>query len=162
MEIPGNIKTFFTEKFAEIGEAFNNFVEDVKAIPGKISDFFKKIFNKIQNFFIDLINGAIDLLNKVPGVDIDKLENIPMPADEPAEIVQAESNGVVAEAQSGNNTGAGNPLPVLNTNNNTSSVNNAAAIVNNNAVNNNSVSTSAASAKNNDYSRLSLYADASP
>ena len=162
MEIPGNIKTFFTEKFAEIGEAFNNFVEDVKAIPGKISDFFKKIFNKIQNFFIDLINGAIDLLNKVPGVNIDKLENIPMPADEPAEIVQAESNGVVAEAQSGNNTGAGNPLPVLNTNNNTSSVNNAAAIVNNNAVNNNSVSTSGASAKNNDYSRLSLYADASP
>ena len=51
---------------------------------------------------------------------------------------------------------------VLNTNNNTSSVNNAAAIVNNNAVNNNSVSTSAASAKNNDYSRLSLYADVMP
>ena len=161
-EVPENVKDFFDKKFDVIGKAFDGFVENIKAIPGKITDFFTGIFNKIQNFFIDLINGAIDLLNKVPGVDIDKLENIPMPADEPAEIVQAESNGVVAEAQSGNNTGAGNPLPVLNTNNNTSSVNNAAAIVNNNAVNNNSVSTSGASAKNNDYSRLSLYADASP
>ena len=160
--IPQQVKDFFDEKFAALGEAFNTFVEDVKAIPGKISDFLKKIFNKIQNFFIDLINGAIDMINEIPGVKLQKLENIPMPADEPAEIVQAESNGVVAEAQSGNNTGAGNPLPFLNTNNNTSSVNNAAAIVNNNAVNNNSVSTSGASAKNNDYSRLSLYADVMP
>ena len=162
--IPGQVKDFFDEKFAALGEAFNTFVEDVKAIPGKISDFFKKIFNKIQNFFIDLINGAIDLLNKVPGVEMEKLENIPMPQDEPAEIVPAETSAVVAAAQSGagGGGGSGNPLPMLNTNNNTSSVNNAAAVVNNNGVTNNSVSTSGASAKNNDYSRLSLYADVMP
>ena len=160
--IPGQVKDFFDEKFEALGVAFDGFVEDIKAIPGKISDFFKKIFNKIQNFFIDLINGAIDLLNKVPGVDMEKLENVPMPADTPAEIVQAETGGTVAAAQSGTGTGTGNQLPMLNTNNNTSSVNNAAAVVNNNAVNNNTTVNSAASAKNNDFSRLSLYADASP
>ena len=160
--IPGQVKDFFDEKFEALGVAFDGFVEDIKAIPGKISDFFKKIFNKIQNFFIDLINGAIDLLNKVPGVEMEKLENVPMPADEPAEIVQAETGGTVAAAQSGTGTATANGPPFLNTNNNTSSVNNAAAVVNNNAVNNNTTVNSAASAKNNDFSRLSLYADASP
>ena len=160
--IPEQVKKFFDEKFDALGKAFDTFVEDVKAIPGKISDFFKGIFNKIQNFFIDLINGAIDLLNKVPGVEMEKLENIPMPADTPAEIVMAEGSPAIAAAQSGTGSGTGNPLPPLNTNNNTSSVNNAAAVVNNNAVTNNSVSSSGASAKNNDYSRLSLYADGSP
>tara|TARA_A100001015_G_scaffold101891_1_gene113181 strand:+ start:486 stop:2024 length:1539 start_codon:yes stop_codon:yes gene_type:complete len=161
--IPGEVKDFFDKKFDELGVAFDGFVKDVKAIPGQISDFFKKIFNKIQNFFIDIINGAIDLFNKIPGIkDIEKLENIPMPADSPAEIVQAEGSPAIAAAQSGTGSGTGNALPPLNTNNNTSSVNNAAAVVNNNGVTNNSVSTSGASAKNNDYSRLSLYADDMP
>ena len=73
MAIPGQVKDFFDEKFEALGLAFDAFVEDVKAIPGKISDFFKKIFNKIQNFFIDLINGAIDLVNKIPGVELQKI-----------------------------------------------------------------------------------------
>ena len=49
---------------------------------------------------------------------MEKLENVPMPAEEPAEIVQAETGDTVAAAQSGTGTGTGNPLPMLNTNNN--------------------------------------------
>ena len=160
MEIPGQIKDFFSEKFAVIGEAFTEFSEKVKAIPGKISEFFKGVFNRIQNFFIDMINGAIALLNKVPGIEIDKLENVPMPASEPAEIVPAETKGTVADAQSGTGTMTENKIPFLNTNNSQTSTNNAAAVINNNAVNNNTTMGSAASAKNNDYSRMSLYNDA--
>ncbi len=159
MAIPGQIKDFFTEKFALIGEAFNNFVEDVKAIPGKISDFFKGVFAKIQNFFIDMINSVITLINDklgIFGVNIDPLENVPMP-DSPAEIVSADSKGTVSAAQSGAVSTAGQGLPFLNTNNSQSSVNNAAAVINNNAVNNNTTNSMAASARNDDYSRFRLY-----
>lgn len=161
--IPGQVKDFFDKKFDELGVAFDGFVEDVKAIPGQISDFFKGIFNKIQNFFIDAINSVIELINDFkPGKDIELLENVPMPADSPAEIVQAEGSPAIAAAQSGTGSNVGGKLPLLNNNSNTSSVNNAAAVVNNNAVNNNTTVNSAASAKNNDYSRLSLYADVMP
>ena len=160
--IPGQVKDFFDEKFEALGLAFDAFVEDVKAIPGKISDFFKKIFNKIQNFFIDLINGAIDLVNKIPGVELQKFENIPMPADTPAEIVQAEGSPTIAAAQSGTGGATTNGVPVLNTNNNQSSTNNAAVAVNNNAVNNNSTISLGSGSKNNDTSRMSLYSDPMP
>ena len=162
MEVPGQIKDFFSEKFAALGESFTAFAEKVKAIPDKISEFFKGVFNTIQNFFIDMINGAIALLNKVPGIEIDKLENVPMPASEPAEIVPAETKGTVADAQSGTGTMTENKIPFLNTNNNQSNTNNAAAVINNNAVNNNTTNSIAASAKNNDFSRMSLYSDMSP
>ena len=161
MEIPGQIKDFFSEKFTALGESFSAFGEKVKAIPDKISEFFKGVFNTIQNFFIDAINGAIELINKIkPGKDIELLENVPMPASEPAEIVPVENNGTVAAAQSGVGTATANGPPFLNTNNSQSNTNNAAVAVNNNAVNNNTTISSAASAKNNDYSRMSLYNDA--
>ena len=49
-------------------------------LPGKIADGFKSIFTKIQNFFIDAINGVIDLINKFkPGKDIEKLDRISSP-----------------------------------------------------------------------------------
>jgi len=159
-EIPGRIKAFFDEKFEALGLAFEDFKEKVKAIPGKISDFFKGIFNKIQNFFIDAINSVIELINKIkPGKDIELLENVPMPADNPAEIVTADGSGTVAAAQSGTVSTQGQGLPFLNTNNSQISTNNAAAVINNNAVNNNTTNTVAASAKNNDFSRMSLYND---
>ena len=162
MEIPGKIKDFFDEKFDALGLAFEAFVEDVKAIPGKISDFFTTIFNKIQNFFIDAINGVIGMYNKLPLPDIEPLESVPMPASEPAEIVPSETNGTVAAAQSGTATATANALPFLNTNNSQSNTNNAAVSVNNNAVNNNTTLGSFTSAKNNDFSRMSLYSDMSP
>ena len=36
--------------------------------------FFKEAFITLKNFFIDAINGIITLINKIPGVEIDKLE----------------------------------------------------------------------------------------
>ena len=164
MEIPGQIKDFFSEKFEAIGIAFDEFVENVKAIPNKISEFFQGIFNKIQNFFIDAINGAIELINKYkPGKDIELLENIPMPDSPSADIVSESSKGTVAAAQSGNGTAATKGVPFLQ-GNNTSQLNNnnAAAVINNNAVNNNTTNSISASSKNNDYSRMSLYSDMSP
>ena len=130
MEIPGKIKDFFDEKFDALGLAFEAFVEDVKAIPGKISDFFTTIFNKIQNFFIDAINGVIGMYNKLPLPDIEPLESVPMPASEPAEIVPADSKGTVSAAQSGAVSTAGQGLPFLDTNNSQSNTNNATIIDN--------------------------------
>ena len=51
------------------------------AIPEKISDFFTDIFARIKNFFIDAINGVIGLLNKIPGVEIEKIEKEALPGD---------------------------------------------------------------------------------
>ena len=57
-----------------IKEKLGLFADAIMAIPGKIADFFKGIFAKIKNFFIDAINGVIDLINKFkPGKDIEKI-----------------------------------------------------------------------------------------
>ena len=57
-----------------IKQKLSDFGDAVMAIPGKIADFFTGIFTKIKNFFIDAINGVIGLLNKIPGVEIEKIE----------------------------------------------------------------------------------------
>ena len=161
--IPGQIKDFFDEKFDALGLAFNAFVEDIKAIPGKISDFFTGVFNKIQNFFINMINGAIDMINEIPGVKLQKLENVPMPADTPVDspVVTGEGSPTIQAAQSGTLT-TENKLPFLNTNNNQNNNSNAAVAVNNTNIANNTTLGSFASSKNNDMSRMSLYSDMSP
>ena len=161
--IPGQIKDFFDEKFTALGEAFDTFVENIKAIPGKISDFFKGVFNKIQNFFINMINGAIDMINEIPGVKLQKLENVPMPADTPVDspVVTGEGSPTIQAAQSGTLT-TENKLPFLNTNTNQNNNNNAAVAVNNTNIANNTTLGSFASSKNNDMSRMSLYSDMSP
>jgi len=62
---------FLIYKFRDsIGE----FVDSVKAIPGKIKNFFVEAFRMLKNFFIDAINGLITLINKIPGVEFQKLE----------------------------------------------------------------------------------------
>ena len=73
---------FLIYKFKdEIG----NFVDAVKTIPGKIKDFFTEAFTKVKNFisdtiitlqnvFIKLFNSVIGLVNKIPGVEMELLE----------------------------------------------------------------------------------------
>ena len=164
--IPGQVKKFFDEKFDALGKAFDTFVEDVKAIPGKISDFFKGIFNKIQNFFIDLINGAIEMINEVPGIELQKLENVPMPADGPVDspVVTGEGSGLIETAKNTNTIGGAkfgtNELSVVPGVN--APTNKASVVVGNTNVANNSTVSLGTSSKNNDYSRLSLYADVMP
>tara|TARA_A100001011_G_scaffold176969_1_gene185656 strand:+ start:2550 stop:4082 length:1533 start_codon:yes stop_codon:yes gene_type:complete len=98
-EVPGDVKDFFDKKFGQIGKAFDTFVENIKAIPGKITDFFTGVFNKIQNFFIDIINGAIDMFNNIPGIpDLTKLENVPMPEPMESPVIPG-STGTMAEAK---------------------------------------------------------------
>jgi len=60
--------------FDDVFNALSGFAKFVMDIPNKIARGFKFIFNKIKNFFIDAINGVITLLNKIPGVEFDKLE----------------------------------------------------------------------------------------
>ena len=66
-------------------DSIGNFVDAVKSIPAKIKDFFTEAFVKIKNFisdtiislqnvFIKLFNSVIELVNKVPGVEMELLE----------------------------------------------------------------------------------------
>ena len=66
-------------------DSIGNFVDAVKSIPGKIKDFFVDSFAKIKNFisdtiinlqnvFIKLFNSVIELVNKVPGVEMELLQ----------------------------------------------------------------------------------------
>ena len=65
---------FLKENIDTVKEKLSNFADAVMAIPEKISNFFTDIFGRIKNFFIDAINGVIGLLNKIPGVEIEKIE----------------------------------------------------------------------------------------
>ena len=65
-----------------IKQKLSDFGDAVMAIPGKIADFFTGIFTKVKNFFIDAINGVIDLINKFkPGKDIEKIAKDPVPGE---------------------------------------------------------------------------------
>ena len=66
-------------------DKIGDFVDAVKTIPGKIKDFFTEAFTKIKNFisdtiitlqnvFIKLFNSVIGLVNKLPGVEMELLE----------------------------------------------------------------------------------------
>jgi hypothetical protein len=62
------------ENLDVIKQKLSDFGDAIMAIPGKIADFFVTIFTKIKNFYIDAINGVISLLNKIPGINIEKIE----------------------------------------------------------------------------------------
>jgi len=167
LEAPGKIikgiGDFMSEKFEQLSIAFDNFIEGVKAIPGRIKTFFKNMFVRIKNFFIDMINGAIELINKVPGIEMDKLEKAPLVGENESDspVVTGEGSPTIQAAQSGTLT-TENKLPFLNTNNNQNNNSNAAVAVNNTNIANNTTLGSFASSKNNDMSRMSLYSDMSP
>ena len=70
---------------AFVKEKLTAFAEGVMELPGKIANFFNKVFVKIQNFFIDAINAVIALINKIKiGDDIEfikRVEEKELPAD---------------------------------------------------------------------------------
>ena len=74
---------FLMDNIDVVKEKLGAFADAVMEIPGKISDFFTSIFTKIKNFFIDAINSVIGLVNKLPGVEIEKLEREPEQTDTP-------------------------------------------------------------------------------
>ena len=73
---------FLMDNMDTIKEKLGAFADYVAEIPGQIADGFKTIFNKIQNFFIDAINGVIGLINKIPGIEIDKVDRKGLPEEE--------------------------------------------------------------------------------
>jgi hypothetical protein len=68
-----------------VKEKLTAFAEGVMELPGKIANFFNKVFVKIQNFFIDAINAVIALINKIKiGDDIEfikRVEEKELPSD---------------------------------------------------------------------------------
>ena len=70
---------FLKDNIDTVKEKLGAFADAVMEIPGKISDFFKSIFTKIKNFFIDAINGVIGMVNKVlpEKFEIEPLEREP-------------------------------------------------------------------------------------
>tara|TARA_B100000424_G_C22916160_1_gene487475 strand:+ start:105 stop:1550 length:1446 start_codon:yes stop_codon:yes gene_type:complete len=86
---------YVRNNFDELQEKLSNFGNKIMEIPGQISDFFKSIFTKIKNFFIDAINSVIGLVNKLPGVEIEKLEREPEQIDTPV-LTQEQKDAKVA------------------------------------------------------------------
>ena len=100
-----------------------------------------------------------------PGKDIELLENVPMPSDSPVDspvvtntdspLIESAKNVKSVDTKFGTNELS--VVPGVN-----APVNNASVVVNKNDVNNSSTISSFSSSKNDDKSRMSLYADASP
>ena len=67
-----------------------SFKDFILELPGKIADGFKTIFTKIQNFFIDAINGVIGLINKIPGIEIEKIDRKELNQSEPTDFSKVE------------------------------------------------------------------------
>ena len=81
---------FLMDNMDTIKEKLGAFADYVAEIPGQIADGFKTIFNKIQNFFIDAINGVIGLINKIPGIEIDKVDRKGLPEEEGTDFSKVE------------------------------------------------------------------------
>ena len=70
---------FLKDNLDTVKEKLGVFADKIMAIPEMISDFFKGVFTKIKNFFIDAINGVIGMVNKVlpESLEITPLEREP-------------------------------------------------------------------------------------
>jgi hypothetical protein len=103
---------FLKENIDTVKEKLSNFADAVMAIPEKISNFFTDIFGRIKNFFIDAINGVIGLLNKIPGVEIEKIEKATVGDTEtPGEQDAAFAAGNLAQGTDVENNESGLILP---------------------------------------------------
>ena len=163
-EVPENVKDFFDKKFDVIGKAFDGFVENIKAIPGKITDFFTGIFNKVQNFFIDAINGAIELINKFkPGKDIALLENVPLqqPIESPVLPTDTSTMADAKAAMTSDRAFTNEDLTPQHANE--FATNNSVVDASNKTnVSQNLTLSSFTSSKNDDRTRIALYSNESP
>ena len=104
----GDAWTSIKDAFAEVGSFFEGLWNDIKSkfedIGSKIGDAVGGAFNTainwvlekaigIINGFIDTINGAIGIINKIPGVNINKIDRL--------EVPQLEKGGVLEKGQVG-------------------------------------------------------------
>ncbi len=83
-----------SDVFGTLKEWFEGIWEDIKAIFTSAAEFisdafsgaFKAAFNGVMtlvedivNFFVDAVNGVVDIINEIPGVDISKLDRLELP-----------------------------------------------------------------------------------
>jgi hypothetical protein len=88
---------FLMDNLDTVKEKLGAFADAVMEIPGKIADFFKGIFAKIKNFFIDAINSVIELINKFkPGKDIALIEKEADPNSVDTTTISPATNNVEA------------------------------------------------------------------
>ena len=66
------IKSVFSSVGQKIGDAFSG------AFKGVVNNIFEFIENRI-NGFLDMINGAIDFINEIPGVDLGHVNHVSLP-----------------------------------------------------------------------------------
>ena len=85
------IKDKLTEKFGDVGTKLGNVIEG--AIKGIVNGIFSKIEERI-NKFIRMINGAIGIINKIPGVSIKTIQEVSLPRLAKGGIVNNIGKGV--------------------------------------------------------------------
>lgn len=90
--MPGRIIGFFSG----VGQAIGNVVSG--AVKGAVNGMLSLIERNI-NTFIGLINGAINVINKVPGVNIGKVGNISIPRLATGGIVTSPTLAVIGEGR---------------------------------------------------------------
>lgn len=85
------IKDKLTEKFGDVGTKLGNIIEG--AIKGIVNKVFEKIETRI-NKFIRMINGAIGIINAIPGVNIKTIQEVSLPRLAKGGIVSNIGKGV--------------------------------------------------------------------
>ena len=85
------IKDKMTEKFGDVGTKLGNVIEG--AIKGIVNKVFSSIEERI-NKFIRMINGAIGIINKIPGVSIKTIQEVSLPRLAKGGIVSNIGKGV--------------------------------------------------------------------
>ena len=96
------IKTFFSNLWSGIKKTFTNFGKILgdamgKAVKGAINSVISLIESRI-NTAVNLINGAIKLINKLPGVSVEKLTTLKLPRLATGGIVTGSTIANIGEA----------------------------------------------------------------
>lgn len=97
------INSFFANLFASITRLFGRVGI---AIGDAIGNGFKSVINGILRFavgkinsFIDSVNNAVDLINKIPGVDVSKMARLPVPQLASGGIVTSPTLAMIGEGR---------------------------------------------------------------
>lgn len=90
-----NLGTKIKEKFSDIGSAISNAIGN--AFRAVINAVIRDVENKINNF-IRAINGAIGIINAIPGVNIPKMSLLSLPRLAKGGIITQPTQAIIGEA----------------------------------------------------------------
>ena len=96
-----NVTTFFSDLWTKIKDCF---VDVGTKIGSAVGDAFKNAINSclstiegVINKFIGMINGVIDIINEIPGVDLGKISTVSLPRLAKGGVLR-EGSAIMAEA----------------------------------------------------------------